>query len=109
MKRTSLENLTSFDRHFFTSKEKFTYIGKGSIGGKAQGLADIKDVLVDLNSQYSPDIEIYRPTLTVIATNFFDIFLKNNNLYEIAFSDMRDDQIAHEHIADRRANVGNAK
>jgi hypothetical protein len=95
MKRTFLENLTPFDRYFFIGKEKFTYIGQDSIGGKAQGLADIKDVLDDLNSQSSPDIEIYIPTLTVIATSFFDIFLKNNNLYEIAFSDMRDDQIAH--------------
>lgn len=95
MKRVSLESLTRFDRNFFTAKEKFTYIGQDSIGGKAQGLAEIKDILEDLNFQSSPDIEIYIPTLTVIATNFFDIFLKNNNLYEIAFSDMRDDQIAH--------------
>jgi hypothetical protein len=95
MKRAFLENLTPFDRHFFTAKKKFTYIGQDSIGGKAQGLADIKDVLRELNSRSSPDIEIYIPTLTVIATNFFDIFLKNNNLDDVAFSNMRDDQIAH--------------
>jgi hypothetical protein len=95
MKKASLESLIPFDRKFFTGKEKFTYIGQGSIGGKAQGLADIKDVLADLNSRDSSDIEINIPTLTVIATNLFDLFLKNNNLYDIAFSDMRDDQIAH--------------
>jgi hypothetical protein len=95
MKKSYLEILTPFNRRFFTGKEKFTYIGQGSIGGKAQGLADIKDVLADLHSQYSPDIEINVPTLTVIATNFFDIFLENNNLSDIAYSDMRDDEIAH--------------
>lgn len=95
MKRFLLESLSQFDRHFFTGKEKFTYIGQGSIGGKAQGLADIKDVLIDLASQFSPDIEINIPTLTVIATSFFDLFLKNNNLFDIALSDVRDDQIAH--------------
>ena len=95
MKSSYQESLTPFDRHFFSGKEKFTYIGHGSIGGKAQGLADIKDVLADLNSQYSPDVEIDIPTLTVIATNFFDLFLKNNRLYDIAFSDGRDDHIAH--------------
>lgn len=95
MKKTSLESLIPFDRKFFSGKEKFTYIGQGSIGGKAQGLADIKDVLADLNSQDSSDIHINIPTLSVIATDFFDLFLKNNNLYDIAFSDMRDDQIAH--------------
>jgi hypothetical protein len=94
-KRPYQENLTAFDRHFFTGKERFTYIGQGSIGGKAQGLADVKDVLTELNLQFSPGIEINIPTLTVIATNFFDLFLENNNLYEIAFSGMRDDQIAH--------------
>jgi hypothetical protein len=95
MKSSYQESLTPFDRHFFSGKEKFTYIGHGSIGGKAQGLADIKDVLADLNSQYSPDVEIDIPTLTVIATNFFDLFLKNNRLYDTAFSDGRDDHIAH--------------
>jgi hypothetical protein len=95
MKRSYSENLTPFDRHFFTGKEKFTYIGQGSIGGKAQGLADIKDVLLELDPRYSPDIKINIPTLTVIATSFFDLFLKNNNLLDIAFSEMRDDQIAH--------------
>jgi phosphoenolpyruvate synthase/pyruvate phosphate dikinase len=95
MKRFYQESLTLFDRHFFTGKEKFTYIGQGSIGGKAQGLADIKNALADLKFQFSTDIEIHIPTLTVIATNFFDLFLENNNLYDISYSDMRDDQIAH--------------
>lgn len=95
MKRFNLEYLTQFNRHFFTGKEKFTCIGQGSIGGKAQGLVHIKDILVDLNSRFSPDFEINIPTLTVIATNFFDLFLKSNNLYDIAFSGTNDDQIAH--------------
>jgi hypothetical protein len=95
MKRFYQESLTLFDRHFFTGKEKFTYIGQGSIGGKAQGLADIKNALADLKSQFPTDIEIHIPTLTVIATNFFDLFLENNNLHDISYSDMRDDQIAH--------------
>lgn len=95
MKKVSLESLTPFDRKFFTGKEKFTYVGQGSIGGKAQGLADIEDVLADLNSRGSSDIQISIPTLTVIATDFFDLFLKNNNLYDIALSNLRDDQKAH--------------
>jgi hypothetical protein len=95
MKRPHLKTLTPFNRRFFTGEEKFTYIGQGSMGGKAQGLADIKDVLADLNPQFAPDFEIDIPTLTVIATNFFDLFLKNNHLHNFAYSDTRDDQIAH--------------
>jgi hypothetical protein len=77
--------LIPFDRQFFTGKEKFTYIGHGTIGGKAQGLADIRDVLVDLNSQYSPDIQINIPTLTVIATDFFDLFLRRISFMTLPF------------------------
>jgi hypothetical protein len=95
MKRSYLESLTPFNRHFFTGKEQFTYIGQGSIGGKAQGLANIKDIVADLNSQFSPDFEINIPTLTVIATNFFDLFLKSNDLHDTAFADTHDDLIAH--------------
>lgn len=95
MNKASLESLTVFDRQFFTGKEKFTYIGQGAIGGKAQGLADVRDVLTGLNSRYLPDIQINIPTLTVITTDFFDRFLNYNKLNDIAFSDMRDHQIAH--------------
>jgi hypothetical protein len=93
-KKSGLERLIPFDRHFFTGKEKYTYIGKGSIGGKAQGLVDIMDTVSELNHRYSPDIEINIPTYTVIATDFFDRFLKDNHLYDIALSYRRDDQIA---------------
>jgi hypothetical protein len=95
MNRPIPEKLTQFDRRFFTSKEKFTVIGHGSIGGKAHGLAVIKDVLTDLNIQHESAIMVTIPTLTVIATDFFDFFMKYNNLYEIASSDKRNDQIAH--------------
>jgi hypothetical protein len=95
MNKASLESLTPFDRHFFTGTEKFTLIGQGSIGGKAQGLADVRNVLAGVNSRYLPDIQINIPTLTVIGTDFFDLFLKTNHLHDIAFSEMRDHQIAH--------------
>jgi hypothetical protein len=95
MNKSSRDALTPFDRQFFTGKEKFTCIGRGAIGGKAQGLANVRDVLASLNSRFSPDIQINIPTLTVIASDFFDLFLKDNNLYDIAFSDLRDHQIAH--------------
>lgn len=95
IRRPSCESLTRFDRHFFTGKEKFTCIGSGSIGGKAQGLAYIKRVLEEaVAGHYLPDIDISIPTLTVIATDFFDLFMEQNDLYEVAFSDLRDDQIA---------------
>ncbi|MBD3168789.1 MAG: hypothetical protein GF307_04860 [candidate division Zixibacteria bacterium] len=88
--------LTRFDRQFFTGKEKFTFIGGGSIGGKAQGLARMKEIIEDnANFLEFKNIEVRIPTLTVIATDFFDMFMKQNDLYEIALSDARNDLKSH--------------
>ena len=79
------------------SREIISRIGGGSLGGKASGLAFIKDVLFqNLDMQEFPDFTINIPSLTVIGTDFFDIFMRENNLYDIAYSeDAPDDRIAH--------------
>ncbi len=69
-------------------------MGKGSIGGKAQGLLNIKNVIEAVNQQSQPDIITGIPTLSVVATEYFDIFMEQNDLYDLAFSNLRDDQIA---------------
>ena len=95
IRRPSCDSLTRFDRNFFTAKEKFTCIGSGSIGGKAQGLAYIRKVLEQtVAGRFLPEISVAIPTLTVIATDFFDLFMEQNSLYDVACSDSRDDQIA---------------
>jgi len=89
------KSLAPFDRHFFTGKEKFTLIGRGALGGKAHGLAAMKDILeARLSPQFLPEIQVVIPTLTVITTDSFDLFMKENNLSDVAFSDLRDDLIA---------------
>ena len=88
-------SLASFDRRFFTGKEKFTAIGRGSLGGKAHGLAGMKDILENrLAGRFRPEIEIQIPTLTVITTEFFDLFMEQNGLHDLALSNLRDDILA---------------
>jgi hypothetical protein len=95
MKRHSSETeLLSFDRQFFTGREKFTRMGKGSIGGKAQGLLNIKDVVETVNLRSQPEVITNIPTLSVIATDYFDLFMEQNDLYDLALSELRDDQLA---------------
>jgi len=90
------QSLTRFDRCFFTGAERFTFIGSGELGGKAHGLARMRGILESkLKDAFEPAISIGIPTLTVITTEFFDLFMKQNDLYEIAYSDARDDLIAH--------------
>jgi len=88
-------SIASFDRNFFTGKEKFTAIGRGDLGGKAHGLALMRDILDSrLAEQFRPEMEINIPTLTVIATDFFDLFMEQNGLYDLALSNLRDDLVA---------------
>lgn len=90
-------SLTRFNRQFFNSEEKFTYIGSGELGGKAHGLASMRGVLQSkLGDSESHGISVAIPTLTVITTEYFDLFMKQNDLFEIAYSGKRDDLIAHE-------------
>ena len=71
-------------------------IGSGSIGGKAQGLATVSQLLErEVSRQFAADILVNIPTLVVIGTEYFDLFLQHNDLYETAFSDTRDDLLGH--------------
>jgi hypothetical protein len=71
-------------------------IGSGSIGGKAQGLATVSELLErEVSRQFAADILVNIPTLVVIGTEYFDLFLQHNDLYETAFSDTRDDLLGH--------------
>lgn len=90
------DSLTRFDRNFFAGKEHFTYIGSGSLGGKANGLAHMKAVLgAGIADRFAPEITVDIPTLTVIGTDLFDLFMEQNNLYETVASEPRDDLLAH--------------
>jgi hypothetical protein len=73
-----------------------TVIGGGALGGKAQGLAGIKRILVEhLRPQEFPGVSIGIPRLTVLATDAFEKFMADNDLYAIALSNAPDDRIAH--------------
>ncbi|HDQ45269.1 MAG TPA: hypothetical protein ENN17_07225 [bacterium] len=90
------ENIFRFNRDTFGGTETFTYLGDGERGGKAQGLALIQESIIPFFRDHPfPSITVYVPKLLVITTHFFDLFLKNNDLYEIALSGRGDDRIAH--------------
>jgi len=88
--------LPLFDRKFWHGAFRCTQIGTGSLGGKASGLAFIKDLLADQISPVSfPDIEIIVPTMAVLATDCFDQFMAQNRLGDLPFRQMSDARIAH--------------
>ncbi len=86
---------TKFDRNTGFFCDHFTYIGKGLPGGKASGLALMQDII----HKHFPDDQyegmiINIPKMTVLLSNVFDEFMENNSLYEIALSDVSDEEIA---------------
>ncbi len=93
--RIPLNSLPVFDRQFFDGTETFTRIGSGEIGGKAQGLALLRDLVAQHTGALGDDqIEVAVPRLTVLSTDCFDEFMRMNHLYDIALSEARDDEIA---------------
>lgn len=92
-----MTDLQEFKREFFDSDRRLTWIGSGSIGGKAKGLVSISDVLAsEFNRGQFPEIEVNIPAFAVIRTDVFDAFIERNDLKGVANSDAGDDVIAHE-------------
>lgn len=84
-----------FDRRFFESREDFTLIGSGALGGKALGLARIKRMLeTSWRPERHPGFEVRIPRLTVIGTDVFVRFLEENALGDTLGSGDPDQVIA---------------
>ncbi len=95
-KPANKRKISPFNRKFFDGEEKLSAIGSGAPGGKASGLAFIEEIISEkFKREVFPEIEVAIPTMTVIKSDVFDAFMKRNNLYELEFSSMPDDLIAH--------------
>src|SRR3972149_462335 len=89
-------SFAEFSRSLLESTPPLARLGRGELGGKAQGLAHIRGELVrrlDLTSFDGVSIDI--PSLVVIGTEIFDAFLDQNDLRGIAASDLPDERITH--------------
>ena len=92
----SSDIIPEFNRKFFDSDDIATVIGTGYLGGKASGLILVRDAITDSFKDGSKQpISVDIPRLIVIATDVFDAFMDQNNLYDIALSGASDVQIAH--------------
>jgi len=84
-----------FQRQEISPDETFTYIGKGDQGGKAAGLAYIKNIIAShFQKERFGDILVAIPRMTVLLTGIFEDFLLDNKLEPEALGSMEDEQIA---------------
>jgi hypothetical protein len=94
--KTLAADLPVFDRKFWDGTFRCTRIGNGALGGKATGLAVMRDFVVSgLDAEAFPDVEVNVPTMAVIATDCFDEFIVQNRLNELDLEEMSDDHIGH--------------
>ncbi|UCG53334.1 MAG: hypothetical protein JSW58_07215 [Candidatus Latescibacterota bacterium] len=65
------------------------------MGGKAQGLVRFENIMANaLDTDAYPNIKVDIPWFWVIATDWFDLFMEENRLYDIALSDAKDQHMA---------------
>ena len=87
----------SYGRHIW-----FARMGEGSIGGKARGLAFLNSLVYrnKLSDKYE-GVKISIPRTVVIATDYFDQFILENDLQYVIDSDISDEEILSEFVAAR--------
>ncbi|MFA6334883.1 MAG: PEP/pyruvate-binding domain-containing protein [Bacteroidales bacterium] len=80
----------------------FARLGDGSLGGKARGLAFINSMLqkYDLLDKY-PGVKILIPRTIVVATDYFDEFIRLNGLQYVIKADITDEEILSEFVSSR--------
>jgi hypothetical protein len=85
-----------FRRNVLDPATPISCLGTGEMGGKAEGLVFIRDIIHSkLNHGKYKDIRIEIPSMAILCTDVFDAFMKQNQLYELAYSDIPDNRIAH--------------
>ncbi|MDZ7763663.1 MAG: PEP/pyruvate-binding domain-containing protein [Melioribacteraceae bacterium] len=87
--------ITDFNKESYDPRNSFARIGSGSLGGKARGLGFINTLInnYELHNKF-PGIEISVPSAVVVATDVFDQFIEENNLFSFALNEEDDKVIA---------------
>ena len=89
------QHIDSFNRIFMDSRFPVSRIGRGSLGGKAQGLVLLREALQSgLKSFDFSGVAVEIPVLTVICTDVFSAFIELNHLDVEALSCLPDERIA---------------
>jgi CheY-like chemotaxis protein len=92
--------VAKFDPKSYSDTIAFARIGEGSLGGKARGLAFMNSMLMkhDRYAHYE-NVRVTIPRTVVIATDFFDTFIKSNGLEYVISGEMTDEEILSEFVS----------
>ena len=87
----------NYDRHIW-----FARMGEGSLGGKARGLAFLNSLIYKhLLSERYQGIKVSIPRTIVVATDYFDQFILENDLQYVIDSEITDEEVLSEFVSSR--------
>ena len=94
--------IAHFDAQTYGRHIWFSRMGDGSLGGKARGLAFLNNLVYKhhLADKYE-GVKISIPRTVVIATDYFDQFILDNDLQYVIDSDISDEEILSEFVSSR--------
>lgn len=94
--------IAHFDAETYGRHIWFSRMGDGSLGGKARGLAFLNNLVYKhhLSDKYE-NVKISIPRTVVIATDYFDQFILENDLQYVIDSDISDEEILSEFVSSR--------
>ena len=96
MKGSLRSNEIDFKRNFLDPATPISCIGTGALGGKAEGLVFIRDILhSELERGKFGSVQIEIPSMTILCTDIFDAFMERNHLTESTLGDLPDDRLAY--------------
>ena len=94
IKNRKARQVVEIQRNKFDHSKRFIQISGGSLGGKARGLAFAQKMIRSSTIRNGfPEVSINIPHVTVIGTDSFDEFMRENNLWNDALSNKSNKQI----------------
>lgn len=99
---TSRGVIAQFDKNNYDRYIWFARIGEGSLGGKARGLAFLNSLVYKHHlSELYPEIKVSIPRTIVVATDYFDQFILENDLQYVIDSETTDEDVLSEFVSSR--------
>ena len=94
--------IAHFDKDTYEEYIWFARMGEGSLGGKARGLGFLNSLIQKyaLTKKYDK-VKISVPRTVVVATEYFNQFIIENDLQYVIDSDISDDEILSDFVASR--------
>lgn len=86
--------IAEYSRSRLEPENRLIRVGSGSIGGKARGIAFINAILpTDQWFEKYKDLVVQVPQTIILCTDWFDKFLSENNLFDIAYRSNDDSSV----------------